>query len=96
MIGLNTHISTHIEKLATPFTFARESLERSKKMEEEIGRTSEEGSRQLVFAAVGKAGEEDSLRGQYIDISEVREVSDFVLEELGVKVQNLLWVSGPS
>lgn len=57
--------------------------------------TSEEGSRQLVYAAVGERGNgaETEFRGSYISSSRVRETSDFVLSEEGAKVQDRIWVS---
>ncbi|KAF7345408.1 WW domain-containing oxidoreductase [Mycena venus] len=51
--------------------------------------TAEEGSRQLVYAAVG--GQPDKLRGEYITGGHVEEVADFVLSPEGVKIQNQLW-----
>ncbi|KAF7335675.1 WW domain-containing oxidoreductase [Mycena venus] len=51
--------------------------------------TAEEGSRQLVWAAVG--GQPQNLRGQYITSSHVSEVSDFALGPQGIKAQNQLW-----
>ncbi|KAJ6474691.1 hypothetical protein C8R47DRAFT_1022078 [Mycena vitilis] len=53
--------------------------------------TSEQGSRQLVWAAVGKQSHPEELRGAYISGCKVHEVSDFILSAQGVKVQNKLW-----
>ena len=61
-------------------------------MDETCGRTSEEGSRQLIWAAIGAAGQEDSLRGQYIHNRKPMEVSDVILDEAGIKAQSALWV----
>ena len=61
-------------------------------MEKALAHTSEEGSRQLVWAAVGGAGNEENLRGAYISASHVQEASDLVLGEEGLKFQNRVWV----
>ncbi|KAJ7089873.1 hypothetical protein B0H15DRAFT_839583 [Mycena belliarum] len=53
--------------------------------------TTEQGSRQLVWAAVAHQDDPDKLRGQYITASKVEEVSDFVLSPLGAKAQDRLW-----
>jgi hypothetical protein len=55
-----------------------------------LAHTAEEGSRQLVWAAVG--GNEDELRGAYISASQVQEASDVVLGEEGRNLQNKIWV----
>ena len=62
-------------------------------MEASFARTTEEGSRQFVYAAVGGADKVDEMRGQYIDLHEVTEATDFVLGEEGKKRQDKLWVS---
>jgi retinol dehydrogenase-12 len=62
-------------------------------MERLLAHTSEEGSRQLVWAAVGGADHGEELRGEYISRSEVREVSDLILGKDGVVAQNNIWVS---
>ena len=54
--------------------------------------TSEEGSRQLVWAAVGGAGKEKELQGAFIARSNIAEPSDYVLGEEGKRVQKQLWV----
>jgi hypothetical protein len=58
-----------------------------------IASTSEEGSRQLVYAAVGEKADEKKMRGAFISWGRVEEVSDFVLSEEGTKVQDRIWVS---
>ena len=63
-------------------------------MEKALARTSEEGSRQVVWAAVGEADPPDTLRGAYISLARVSEPSDYVLSEEGRKAQDKLWVSG--
>ncbi len=62
-----------------------------------LARQTEEGSRQLVWAAVGapNGGEDslDKLRGAYINLAEINEPADFVLGEEGKKREDKLWVS---
>jgi retinol dehydrogenase 12 len=61
-------------------------------MEALLARTTEEGSRQLVWAAVGGAGREFELRGGYVDMANLQEVSDYALSDEGAAVQTRLWV----
>ena len=61
-------------------------------MEVSLPRTTEEGSRQLVWAAVGGAGREFELRGGYVSMADLQEVSDYVLSDEGTVVQTRLWV----
>ncbi|KAJ7861310.1 hypothetical protein B0H14DRAFT_537850 [Mycena olivaceomarginata] len=49
--------------------------------------TAEEGSRQLVFGAIGPG----ALRGEYINQSRVEEPSDFVVGPEGRKAEDQLW-----
>ncbi|KAG6918156.1 hypothetical protein DXG01_016141 [Tephrocybe rancida] len=56
-----------------------------------IARTSEQGSRQLVYAAVGSADNEDQLRGAYISCARVSEASDFAIGAKGRVLQDKLW-----
>ncbi|KAG6918158.1 hypothetical protein DXG01_016143 [Tephrocybe rancida] len=60
-------------------------------MEWLIARTSEEGSRQLIYAAVGGADDEDQLCGAYISCARVSEASDFAIGAKGRVVQDKLW-----
>ncbi|KAG5731867.1 WW domain-containing oxidoreductase [Termitomyces sp. T112] len=60
-------------------------------MEKLIARTTEEGSRQLVYAAVGGQDNEDQLRGAYISLARVSEASDFAIGAEGHVVQEKLW-----
>ncbi|KAJ7756205.1 hypothetical protein B0H16DRAFT_694862 [Mycena metata] len=53
--------------------------------------TAEEGSRQLVFGALGEAKNPDALRGAYINQSRVEEPSDFVIGSAGHKAQSQIW-----
>ena len=52
-----------------------------------LGRTAEESSRQLVWAAIGGAGREFELRGAYVSMADIKEVSDFVLSDDGAAAQ---------
>jgi len=61
-------------------------------MEKALARTSEEGSRQLIWAAVGGEDQLDEMRGAYISIAQISEVSDFVISEDGKVYQDKLWV----
>jgi retinol dehydrogenase 12 len=72
-----------------------EAAEKVRKMEAESAHTTEEGSRQLVYGAVGvpEAGDEWMLKGQYINMSTVEEVSDDVLDDRGRRAQDMIWVS---
>jgi len=53
--------------------------------------TSEEGSRQLIWAAVGGSGREEELKGGYISGSDICEPSDFVTGDTGKRVQERAW-----
>ncbi|KXN85954.1 WW domain-containing oxidoreductase [Leucoagaricus sp. SymC.cos] len=59
-----------------------------------LARSAEEGSRQLVWAAVGvpSKGNEDELRGAYVTLAHVDEPADFVLGVEGEKKEDKLWV----
>jgi|SRR5712672_1912145 len=61
-------------------------------MEALLARTTEAGSRQLVWAAVGGAGREFELRGGYVNKADLEEVSDYALSDEGAAVQPRLWV----
>ncbi|KAJ7132349.1 hypothetical protein C8R44DRAFT_698800 [Mycena epipterygia] len=53
--------------------------------------TTEEGSRQLVFGAIGEQEHPEKLRGEFTSNCKVMESSDFVLSPEGVKAQNDVW-----
>lgn len=53
--------------------------------------SSEVGSRELVWAALGGRERAEALRGAYIDRCEVREPSDFALSEEGRIMQDRVW-----
>jgi len=67
----------------SPFAAALDKL-----MEKLLARTTEQGSRDLVFAAIGG---EDGLRGAYTNLASVAEPSDFVLSEAGQDMQKRAW-----
>nr|GAT45030.1 predicted protein [Mycena chlorophos] len=56
-----------------------------------IAFTAEEGSRQLVFAAVGEQKNPETLQGKFIMGGAPLEESDFVVSEEGSKVEGRLW-----
>jgi retinol dehydrogenase 12 len=62
---------------------------------EQNAHTTEEGSRQLVYAAVATPeGEDESkMRGQYINCSRIDEASDDTIDERGLKARTIIWVS---
>ena len=55
-----------------------------------LARTTEEGSRQLVWAAVGGVGREFELRGGYVNKANLEEVSDYALSDEGAALQTRL------
>ena len=61
--------------------------------EKVLARTTEQGSRQLIWACIGGKDNIDQLRGAYISSMEVREPSDFVVSEEGKRAQATLWVN---
>ncbi|GJE92164.1 short chain dehydrogenase [Phanerochaete sordida] len=60
-----------------------------------VGRTAEQGARQLLHAALGPDGEDgehvEFFRGAYVSANAVREPSDFVLSKAGREVQDAVW-----
>ena len=58
-----------------------------------FGWTSEQGSRQLVYSAIGERDNEDHMKGAFVNNTDVVEPSDFVLSEEGQKMQDNVWVS---
>lgn len=65
-------------------------------LEKLVAQTAEEGSRQLIWAAIGVPGGKESsldeLRGAFISLTNIHEPADFVLGEEGKKRENKLWV----
>lgn len=57
-----------------------------------IAWSTERGSRQLIFAALGNQDKLDELKGAYITSSKIVEPSDYVISDEGAKVQKQLWV----
>lgn len=58
-----------------------------------VARTAEEGSRQLVWAALAKSSDEELMKGAYVTSMEVREPSDFVVGKTGKDFRKELFVS---
>ena len=58
-----------------------------------MARSTEQGSRQLIWASIGGKDNIEQLRGAYISSMQVREPSDSVVGEKGKLAQNKLWVS---
>ncbi|KAG6899469.1 hypothetical protein C0993_010065 [Termitomyces sp. T159_Od127] len=59
-------------------------------LERLVARTAEEGSRQLLYAALGGIGkEDDKFRGAYISSTSISEASDYVLASH--EIQDRLW-----
>ncbi|KAK0497300.1 hypothetical protein EDD18DRAFT_1309114 [Armillaria luteobubalina] len=56
-----------------------------------LGYSTEEGSRQLVWAAVGGGEDEKRLRGGYVSFSDIVEVSDYAISETGLEAQEKIW-----
>ncbi|KAF8266228.1 hypothetical protein EI94DRAFT_1586455 [Lactarius quietus] len=56
-----------------------------------LGRTAEQGSRQLVWAAVGGTGREFDLRGAYVNKADIQDASDYVLSDDGAVAQRRIW-----
>ncbi|KAF8873218.1 hypothetical protein CPB85DRAFT_1237202, partial [Mucidula mucida] len=52
----------------------------------------EEGSRQLVYAAVSGQDREEQMRGAYISLSNIMEPSDSVISREGKVMQDKYWV----
>jgi len=53
--------------------------------------STERGSRQLIFAALGNQDKLDEMKGAYISSSKIEEPSDYVISDEGAKVQKQLW-----
>ncbi|KAE9392310.1 short-chain dehydrogenase [Gymnopus androsaceus JB14] len=67
-----------------------EQATRYKQMEDEFAYTSEEGSRQIIYSAIG--GKDEELRGAFTSYSQVLEISDWMLSEEGKKAEDKTWV----
>ncbi|KAK1235850.1 hypothetical protein PQX77_000916 [Marasmius sp. AFHP31] len=60
-------------------------------MRAKLAFTAEEGSRQLLFAAIGHRDREAEVRGSYLSFSRVSECSDLILSNDGQKLEKRLW-----
>ncbi|KAJ3756880.1 hypothetical protein EV360DRAFT_95519 [Lentinula raphanica] len=60
-------------------------------MERLLAMTTEEGGRQIVWAAVGGVGEEERLKGGYVSFGEVVEPSDFSISREGQELEEKYW-----
>lgn len=63
-----------------------------------LGHTAEQGSRQLVWAALGPDGQDGPhvkplMSGAYIAVAQVKQPSDFVTSKTGWELQEKIWVS---
>lgn len=63
-----------------------------------LARSAEQGSRQLVWAALGPDGKDGphvryAMSGAYVSATEVHEPSDFVISKEGYDAQEKIWVS---
>ena len=58
-----------------------------------MARSTEHGSRQLIWACIGGKDNIDELRGAYISSMQVQEPSDSVVSEEGKLAQTKLWVN---
>ncbi|KAF9031705.1 short-chain dehydrogenase [Hymenopellis radicata] len=56
-----------------------------------LARTAEEGSRELVYAAVGGRAREEQMRGAFLSLSDITEPSDFVISKEGKVMQDGYW-----
>ncbi|KAJ7740465.1 hypothetical protein DFH07DRAFT_926586 [Mycena maculata] len=60
-------------------------------MERAFAFTTEEGSRQLVWAALAHEDHPETIRGGYVSCSNVTEVSDYVLSAEGARAEDHIW-----
>ncbi|KAK1224905.1 hypothetical protein PQX77_012182 [Marasmius sp. AFHP31] len=68
-----------------------EQAERLQAYLDKYGYTAEEGSRQLLYAAIGQRNREEEVRGSYISYSRVSECSDLILSDEGQQLEKRLW-----
>ncbi|KAG2018639.1 hypothetical protein CC2G_008058 [Coprinopsis cinerea AmutBmut pab1-1] len=64
-----------------------------KMLEKFMARTTEEGSRQLVWAALAQEEGGLKLRGAYVDSMAVVEPSDYSISHKGLRAQEVLWAA---
>lgn len=79
-----------ISELRRSFSAPRMAFD--KLMELALARTTEQGSRQLVWAAVGGQGREAELRGAYVSSADIKDPSDVVLDKTGAVTQKRIFV----
>jgi hypothetical protein len=60
-------------------------------MERVLAFSTEVGSRHIVWAALARQDQPNTLRGEYISACKAQEVSDFMLSAEGAKAQDHLW-----
>ncbi|KAJ8074023.1 hypothetical protein PM082_012313 [Marasmius tenuissimus] len=68
-----------------------EQAEVVRKLKEVMAYTSEEGGRQLLYAAIGERDKEDQMRGAFLAYSEIWRWSDFLLSEGGKRLEGKMW-----
>ncbi|EKM54524.1 uncharacterized protein PHACADRAFT_258435 [Phanerochaete carnosa HHB-10118-sp] len=82
-----------VSELRRNFAFSTRVM--YKLMELTLGRTAEQGSRQILYAALGPDGHDGNhsryLRGMYVAHSEVSEPGDYVISREGVELQERIW-----
>lgn len=67
-------------------------------MDRAIGRSTEKGSRQFIWAALGPDGKDGAhvrhiMNGAYVSLAAVVEPSDFAMSKEGYEAQEKIWVS---
>ncbi|KAG1809102.1 uncharacterized protein BJ212DRAFT_1528640 [Suillus subaureus] len=70
------------------FSFAKIALAIHERL---LAWTPEQGSRQLVFGAVGGRDNEENVKGGFVSCGGLVEVADFVLSDEGRKMQDTVW-----
>jgi retinol dehydrogenase 12 len=62
-------------------------------MDSLMGRTSDEGARQYIWAALAE-NTDGRMRGAYCDSMRILETSDYSLSQEGLAAEEKIWVSG--
>ncbi|KAF9254283.1 short-chain dehydrogenase [Marasmius fiardii PR-910] len=65
--------------------------EQLKQRKEAFALSSEEGSRQLLYAAIGRRHREEELRGAYVSYGAVQPCGEFIRSEGGQRVERRVW-----
>ncbi|KAL0574644.1 hypothetical protein V5O48_007313 [Marasmius crinis-equi] len=68
-----------------------EVIESRREMTATYAYTAEEGSRQLLYAAIGERDKEERIRGGYLEYGRISECSDFMLGEVGQRLERKVW-----